>query len=70
MSQLAQLSLAHKCQKGFPFALPGASPRQPEFCDWAFNLPRGEALAKAQSNGVGGVFLVVLVLHFDSHEKC
>lgn len=22
------------------------SPWQPEFCDWAFNLPRGEALAK------------------------
>ena len=47
--------LAHKCQKGIPFALPGAPPRQPEFCDWAFNLPRGEALAKALSNGVGGV---------------
>ena len=23
--------------------------RQPEFCDWAFNLPRGEALAKVGS---------------------
>jgi len=25
------------------------SPWQPEFCDWAFNLPRGEALAKVWS---------------------
>jgi len=35
------------------------SPWQPEFCDWAFNLPRGAALAEVWAKIPGGVDVLV-----------
>ena len=50
--QLNRLHLIRSLDRNEPNVLDGrykiyGSPWQPEFCDWAFNLPRGEPLAQA-----------------------